>query len=98
MEAISLFYRKVKLEKNLPFDAKIPNDETLQAIEDAEKRKNLTECDDVNDLLMKFHAWARDPFLHRAARRITKLQKLKSSWSAPAHTLIYSDKFCNFVE
>jgi len=56
MEAINLFYRMVKLEKTLPFEAKIPNDETLQAIEDAEKRKNLTECDDVNDLLRKLHA------------------------------------------
>lgn len=55
MEAINLFYRMVRLEKTLPFDAKIPNDETLQAIEDAEKRKSLTECDDVNDLLRKLH-------------------------------------------
>ena len=56
MEAIKLFYRMVQLEKNLPFDAKIPNDETLQAIKDAEDRKNLTACDDVNDLLGKLHA------------------------------------------
>jgi len=56
MEAIKLFYRVVKLEKNLPFDIKIPNNETLQAIKDAEERKNLTECDDVNDLLRKLHA------------------------------------------
>jgi DNA-damage-inducible protein J len=56
MEAIKLFYRVVKLEKTLPFDVKIPNDETLQAIKDAEERKNLTECDDVNDLLRKLHA------------------------------------------
>ena len=56
MEAIQLFYRVVQLEKNLPFDAKIPNEETLQAIKDAEDRKNLTECDDVNDLLRKLRA------------------------------------------
>jgi len=56
MEAIKLFYRVVKLNKNLPFDIKIPNNETLQAIKDAEERKNLTECDDVNDLLGKLHA------------------------------------------
>jgi addiction module RelB/DinJ family antitoxin len=55
-EAINLFYRRVKLEKALPFEAKIPNDETLQAIEDAEKRRNLTECDDVNDLMRKLRA------------------------------------------
>ncbi len=56
MEAIKLFYRAVKLEKTLPFDAKIPNEETLQAIKDAKERENLTECDDVNDLLRKLHA------------------------------------------
>jgi len=56
MEAIKLFYRVVKLNKNLPFDTKIPNNETLQAIKDAEERKNLTECDDANDLLRKLHA------------------------------------------
>jgi DNA-damage-inducible protein J len=56
MEAIKLFYQVVKREKALPFDAKVPNDETLQAIKDAEDRRNLTECDDVNDLLKKLHA------------------------------------------
>ncbi len=56
MEAIKLFYRMVKLEKALPFDAKIPNDETLQALQDAEERKNLTECEDANDLLRKLRA------------------------------------------
>jgi len=56
MEAINLFYHVVKREKALPFDAKIPNDETLQAIKDAEDGKNLTECDDVNDLMKKLRA------------------------------------------
>jgi len=56
LKTIKLFYRVVKLEKNLPFDAKIPNDETLQAIKDAEDGKNLTACDDGNDLLRKLHA------------------------------------------
>jgi len=56
VEAIKLFYRAVKREKALPFDAKIPNDETLQAIKDAEERKDLTECDDADDLLRKLRA------------------------------------------
>ncbi len=56
VEAIKLFYRAVKREKTLPFETKIPNDETLQAIADAETGKNLTACDDVNDLLRKLRA------------------------------------------
>ncbi len=56
MEAIKLFYRAVKLERKLPFDFKIPNDETLQAIQDAEARKDLTECEDVDDLFRKLRA------------------------------------------
>ncbi|NUO79631.1 type II toxin-antitoxin system RelB/DinJ family antitoxin [candidate division KSB1 bacterium] len=53
MEAIKLFCRAVKLERKLTFDLKIPNDETLQAIQDAEARKDLTECEDVDDLFRK---------------------------------------------
>lgn len=56
VEAIKLFYRVVKLEKKLPFDLKTPNDETLQAIRDAEERKNLTECEDVKDFPGKLRA------------------------------------------
>jgi len=56
VEAIKLFYRAVKREKALPFEAEIPNDENLQAIADAEAGKNLTACDDVNDLLRKLRA------------------------------------------
>ena len=56
MEAIKMFYRVVKLERKLPFELKIPNDETLQAIQDAEARKDLTECDDVNDMFEKLRA------------------------------------------
>lgn len=55
-EAIKLFYRKVKLEKALPFEAKLPNDETLQALQEAEERKNLTECEDADDLMRKLRA------------------------------------------
>ncbi len=56
VEAIKMFYRVVKLERKLPFDLKIPNEDTLQAIQDAEERKDLTECDDVKDLLGKLRA------------------------------------------
>ena len=36
-EAIGLFYRRVTLEKGLPFEARIPNKETRRAIESIRK-------------------------------------------------------------
>jgi DNA-damage-inducible protein J len=70
IEAIKLFYRAVKLERKLPFDLKIPNDETLQTIRDAEERKDLTECEDVDDLFRKLRmphraGWVVDLPKHR---------------------------------
>jgi DNA-damage-inducible protein J len=40
-EAISVFYRQVKLQKGLPFDVKIPNRATRKAMKDAELGRNL---------------------------------------------------------
>jgi DNA-damage-inducible protein J len=36
-EAITLFYKQVKLNSGLPFKIKIPNRETLKAIDEARK-------------------------------------------------------------
>ena len=38
-EAVRLFYMQVCLHKGLPFEVKIPNEETLKAMHDADKRK-----------------------------------------------------------
>ena len=38
-EAVRLFYMQVCLHKGLPFEVKIPNEETLKAMRDADKRK-----------------------------------------------------------
>lgn len=38
-EAIRLFYRQICLQKGLPFDVKIPNKETIAAMQDADARK-----------------------------------------------------------
>ena len=51
--AISLFFHQVCLVKGMPFDLKIPNEETLKAMEDVEKRRNLTECANVKDMFKK---------------------------------------------
>jgi len=41
-QAVNMFNRMIVLNHGLPFDARIPNDETLQAIQDAREGKNLT--------------------------------------------------------
>lgn len=38
-EAVRLFYMQVCLHKGLPFEVKIPNEETIKAMRDADKRK-----------------------------------------------------------
>jgi len=42
-EAVNIFLNQVALHKGLPFEVKIPNDETKQAIEDARKGINMEE-------------------------------------------------------
>ncbi len=49
-EAIRLFYRQLVLRKGLPFDVKIPNAETLEAMRQAQEGENLTEWTDPNAL------------------------------------------------
>lgn len=38
-EAVRLFYMQVCLHKGLPFEVKIPNKETIKAMQSADKRK-----------------------------------------------------------
>ena len=40
--AVNMFYHQVLVHKGIPFDVKIPNEETLKALENSRKRKNLT--------------------------------------------------------
>ena len=50
-EAINIFYHRVELENGLPFDLKIPNRQTLRAMHDVEKKKNLRGYDSAEDML-----------------------------------------------
>jgi len=52
-EAINLFFQQVKLQKGLPFDVKLPNETTLKAIRDVEKRRGLTKGKDSKDMFRK---------------------------------------------
>ena len=42
-QAITLFLKGIKRERGIPFELKIPNKETLQAMEEAEKGINMEE-------------------------------------------------------
>jgi len=44
-QAITLFYRQVELYRGLPFSVRLPNQETRQALEDAEQRHDLAQFD-----------------------------------------------------
>jgi len=49
-QAITLFFKQVELQRGLPFDVRLPNETTLQALADAKERRNLVSFDDVDDL------------------------------------------------
>jgi DNA-damage-inducible protein J len=40
--AVNIFYSQVLAQRGIPFDVKIPNKETREALENSRKRKNLT--------------------------------------------------------
>jgi DNA-damage-inducible protein J len=52
-EAITLFYKQVKLHRGLPFPVRIPNKETRRAIREARAGKNLETYDSIE-------AWKKD--------------------------------------
>jgi DNA-damage-inducible protein J len=41
-QAVVLFYKQVELHQGLPFDVRLPNATTREALADAEHRRNLT--------------------------------------------------------
>ena len=49
-QAITLFYKQVELQRGLPFVVRIPNDATIQALEDAKTRSNLETFDTAENL------------------------------------------------
>lgn len=52
-EAITMFYNMVRLKKGIPFDVRIPNEETQQVIRDSRKGINVTSHDDLDDYFKK---------------------------------------------
>ncbi len=53
-EAITLFYKQVALQHGLPFEVRIPNAETLEAMRQAREKDGLIKYDSVDDLMAEF--------------------------------------------
>jgi DNA-damage-inducible protein J len=49
-QAITLFYQQVKLMQGLPFEVRIPNQETLRTFADTDAGKNLVRCETGQEL------------------------------------------------
>jgi len=49
-EAIRMFYAQVKMRGGIPFDIAIPNQETLEAIEESTNLENLSKYPSFGDL------------------------------------------------
>jgi len=48
-QAITMFFEQVKINRGIPFELKIPNDETIQAINDARANRDM-ETTSIEDL------------------------------------------------
>jgi DNA-damage-inducible protein J len=49
-QAITLFSKQVELERGLPFAVRVPNDATLEALEQARTRQDLESYNTLGDL------------------------------------------------
>jgi DNA-damage-inducible protein J len=49
-QAITLFYKQVELERGLPFAVRVPNDETVEALEQSRTRQELESFNTLDDL------------------------------------------------
>ena len=49
-QAITLFYKQVELECGLPFAVRVPNDVTMEALEQARTRQELETFNTLDDL------------------------------------------------
>jgi DNA-damage-inducible protein J len=52
-EAITLFYKQVKLNSGLPFEVRIPNATTLKTFQDTDSGRNLVRSKNARELFKK---------------------------------------------
>ncbi|MBC8198697.1 MAG: type II toxin-antitoxin system RelB/DinJ family antitoxin [Desulfobacterales bacterium] len=51
--AVNLFLKQVINYRGIPFDLRLPNKETLHAMDDIENRRNLESADTVEEMFKK---------------------------------------------
>jgi DNA-damage-inducible protein J len=49
-EAIRIYFRMIELNRGLPFEIEIPNEETAAVFRDTDRGNNLKRFDDAKDL------------------------------------------------
>jgi DNA-damage-inducible protein J len=49
-QVINALYAQIMMQRGVPFELKIPNEETKAAMDDAINRRNLTEWSSLEDL------------------------------------------------
>ena len=49
-EAVNLFYHQILLHQGLPFEVKLPNQETLKTFKDTDEGKNLTPYSSTQEM------------------------------------------------
>ena len=47
-QAITMFFEQIKIKRGIPFPLQLPNDETLEAMQDARNNENLEAFDIKN--------------------------------------------------
>jgi len=52
-EAITMFYNMVRMKRGIPFDVRIPNDETKQVIRNSRKGIDVTSHDSLDNYFNK---------------------------------------------
>ena len=55
-QAIALFFEQVRLCKGMPFDVRVPNEETLKALADSKAGIGLKKFDTLEDLFTDLDA------------------------------------------
>lgn len=52
-EAVTLFYRQIKMRRGLPFEVRIPNKVTLKTFQDTDAGKNIVRAQSKEELFEK---------------------------------------------
>ena len=53
-EAINIFLRQIIINKGLPFEVKIANEETLKALQDSVENKDINKYNNFEEFMNKF--------------------------------------------